>query len=94
MDGAVVSVDHQLPIGPLRIFVSADQEFEGELFENVIVGGLEFVIGIQDLKDGGKSALPQSYGCYGWSVGTLRLASLDSEALSVTRSRQHRGSLR
>ena len=30
MDGAVVGVDHQLPIGPLRIFVSADEEFEGE----------------------------------------------------------------
>jgi hypothetical protein len=45
MDGAVVGVDHQLPIGPLGIFVSADQEFEGELFEDVIVSGLEFVIG-------------------------------------------------
>ena len=28
MDGAVVGVDHQLPIGPLGIFVSADEEFE------------------------------------------------------------------
>ena len=40
MDVAEVGVDHQLPIGPLRIFVSADQKFENE-----IVSGLKFVIG-------------------------------------------------
>ena len=45
MDGAVVGVDDELAIGPLGVFVSADQKLQGELFEDVIVGGLEFVIG-------------------------------------------------
>jgi len=45
MDGAVVGVDHQLAVRPLRIFVSADQEFQGELIEHEIVCGLKFVIG-------------------------------------------------
>ena len=45
MDGAVVGVDDELAVGPVRIFVSADQKLQGELFEDVIVGGLEFVIG-------------------------------------------------
>ncbi len=45
MDVASVARDHQLPIGPLRIFVSADQKFQGEMFEDEIVGGFEFVIG-------------------------------------------------
>ena len=45
MDGAEVGVDHQLAIGPLRIFVSADEEFEGESFEHEIVSGLKIVIG-------------------------------------------------
>jgi len=39
----VVGGDDEVSIGPFRIFVSADQEFEGELFENEIVSGLEFV---------------------------------------------------
>ena len=39
MDGAVFGVDHKLPIGPLGIFVSADEEFESEPFENEIVSG-------------------------------------------------------
>ena len=39
-----VASDHQLPIGPLGIFASADPEFEGEPFENEIAGDLEFVI--------------------------------------------------
>ena len=39
MDGAVVGGDDEVAIGPLRIFVSADQEFEGEPFENEIVSG-------------------------------------------------------
>jgi hypothetical protein len=30
---ALVASDHQLAIGPLRIFVSADEEIEGEPFE-------------------------------------------------------------
>jgi len=37
MDGAVVGVDHQLSARPLGIFVSADEEFECELFENGVV---------------------------------------------------------
>ena len=45
MNVATVASDYQLAIGPIRIFVSAYQEFQGELFEDVIVGGLEFVIG-------------------------------------------------
>lgn len=45
MDGAVVSVDDELTIMPLRIFVSTDQKLQCELFEDVIVGGLEIVIG-------------------------------------------------
>ena len=44
VNGTVVGGDHQLAIGPLGIFVSADQEFEGEPFENEIAGDLEFVI--------------------------------------------------
>ena len=45
MDGAVVGVDDELAVEPVRVFVSADQKLQGELFEDVIVGGLEFVIG-------------------------------------------------
>ena len=45
MDGVVVGVDDELAVGPIRIFMSADQKFVGKLFEDVIVGGLEFVIG-------------------------------------------------
>lgn len=45
MDGAVVGVDDELAIGPLGVFVSADQKFQSELFEDVIVSGVEFVIG-------------------------------------------------
>ncbi len=41
----MVGVDDELAIGPLGIFVSADQEFQGELIEDVVVGGLEIVIG-------------------------------------------------
>jgi len=45
MDAASVPGDHQLAIGPLRIFVSADQKLQGELFKDVIVENLEIVIG-------------------------------------------------
>ena len=45
MKRAVVSVDDELAIGPLGIFVSADQKLQGELFEHKIVGSLETVIG-------------------------------------------------
>ena len=40
MDGAVVGVDDELAVEPVRIFVSADQKLQGELFEHKIVGGL------------------------------------------------------
>ena len=39
MDGAVVGGDDEVAVGPLRIFVSADEQFEGEAFENEIVSG-------------------------------------------------------
>jgi len=42
---AVVGVDDELAIGPLGVFVSADEEFERELFEYVIVSGFKIVIG-------------------------------------------------
>lgn len=45
MNRAEVGVDDQLSIGPLGVPVSVDDEFEGELFDEVIVSGLEFVIG-------------------------------------------------
>ncbi|WP_238325787.1 hypothetical protein [Bryobacter aggregatus] len=41
----MVGVDDELAVGPLGMFVSADQKLQGELFEHKIVGGLEFVIG-------------------------------------------------
>jgi hypothetical protein len=55
MDGAVVCVDDELAIGPLGVLVSADQKFQGKLFEHVIVGGLEFAIG-QRSEDGARFA--------------------------------------
>ena len=45
MDGAVVGVDHQFSIQPVRVFVSADQKFQGEMFEHEIVGGFKFIVG-------------------------------------------------
>jgi hypothetical protein len=45
MDGAVVGVDDELAVRPLGVFVSADQKLQGELFEDMIVGGVEFVVG-------------------------------------------------
>jgi len=45
MDGAVVGVDDELAVEPVRVFASADRQFQGELFEHTIVGGLEVVIG-------------------------------------------------
>jgi hypothetical protein len=41
----VVGVDGEPAIGPLGIFVSADQKLQGELFEDEIIGAFEFVIG-------------------------------------------------
>jgi hypothetical protein len=45
MNGAVVGVDDEFAIRRVRVFMSADQKLQGELFEDVIVGGLEIVIG-------------------------------------------------
>jgi hypothetical protein len=45
MDAASVASDHQFAIGPLGILVSADQKFQGELFENGVVDDLEFNFG-------------------------------------------------
>lgn len=45
MDGAVVGGDDEVAVGPLGVFVSADEKFQGVRFEDVIVSGLEFVIG-------------------------------------------------
>jgi hypothetical protein len=45
MNRAVVGVDDELAVGPIGIFVSADQKLQGELFEDVIVGGSEILIG-------------------------------------------------
>jgi len=45
MDGAVVGVDDEFAVGPVRVFVSADQKFQGEVFEDEIVCGFEFIVG-------------------------------------------------
>ncbi len=45
MDGAVVGVDDEFAIVPVRVVVSADQKLQGEMFEDEIVGGFKFVIG-------------------------------------------------
>lgn len=55
MNRTAVGVDHQFSIGPLGIFVSADQKLQGELIEDVIVGGL----GVRELELG-QPALPDS----------------------------------
>ncbi len=45
MDRTWVGSDHQFSVGPLGIFVSADQKFQGEPLEHGVVGGVKFVIG-------------------------------------------------
>ena len=45
MDGAFVGSDHQFSNRPLRVFVSADQKLQCEMFKDVIVGGFRFVVG-------------------------------------------------
>jgi hypothetical protein len=45
MNRAVVGVDDELAVGPVGIFVSADQKFQGEMFEHEIVGGFKFIVG-------------------------------------------------
>ncbi len=42
---ASVASDDELSIGPLGIFVSADEERQGELFEHGVIKSLKFVIG-------------------------------------------------
>ena len=44
MDVVRVASDHQLSIGPLGIFVSADQQRQGELIEYGVVENVKFVI--------------------------------------------------
>lgn len=44
MDVAVVGMDDELAVRPVRVLVSADQKRQGDLFEDVIVGGLEIVV--------------------------------------------------
>ena len=44
MDVASVASDHQFSIGPLGIFVSADEERQGELFENGVVHNVKFIV--------------------------------------------------
>jgi hypothetical protein len=44
-DVAEVGGDDEVAVGPLRVFMSADEKRQGELIEDVIVGGLEIVVG-------------------------------------------------
>jgi hypothetical protein len=45
MNRAVVGVDDEFAVRPFGVFVSADQKFQGEMFEHEIVGGFEFIVG-------------------------------------------------
>jgi hypothetical protein len=45
MNEAVVGVDDELSIEPVGVFVSADQKFECEMFEDKIVCGFNFIVG-------------------------------------------------
>lgn len=45
MNVGVVGCDDKVAIGPLGIFVNADEERQGELFEQVVVEAPELVIG-------------------------------------------------
>jgi len=45
MDVAEVGVDDEFAARPVGVLMSADQKLQGELFEDVMLGGLEFVIG-------------------------------------------------
>jgi hypothetical protein len=45
MDVAAVGGDDEVAVGPLGVFVSADKKLQGELFEDVIVGGFKFIVG-------------------------------------------------
>jgi hypothetical protein len=45
VDVAEVGGDDEVAVGPLGILMSADEKRQGELIEDVIVGGLEIVSG-------------------------------------------------
>ncbi len=45
MNVGPVTSDHEFPIGPLGIFVSADQKRQGELIEYGVIKILKFLIG-------------------------------------------------
>jgi hypothetical protein len=45
MNLPAVGGDDEVAVGPCGVFISADEKFEGELFEDVIVGGVKFIIG-------------------------------------------------
>jgi hypothetical protein len=45
MNRAVVGVDDELAIVPVRVLGSADQKFQCELFEDEIVCGFKFIVG-------------------------------------------------
>ena len=50
MDVAVVGLHHQLAIGPLGMFVSADQQFQSDLLEDGVVQNFKLVSGKSVLK--------------------------------------------
>ena len=45
MDLPVVGGDDEVAVGPLGVFISADEKLQGELFKHVVVEDLEVVIG-------------------------------------------------
>ncbi len=45
MNRAVVGVDDELAMVPVRVFGKANQKFESELFEHKIVCGFTFIVG-------------------------------------------------
>ena len=96
MNVAVVGIDHQLAVGPVGIFVSADQEFQGELFEDVIVGGLEIVIGkraengawfgdVLDEEFVGEVGEQRVHDGFCWYLPYIRITLTSAKRLSVSR---------
>ena len=45
MDGIVVGSRDEVAIVPIGVFVCADNEFQGELFNHKIVKGFQFIMG-------------------------------------------------
>ena len=41
----MVGGDDEVAVGPLGVFISADEKLQCELFEDVIAGGVKFVVG-------------------------------------------------